>query len=137
MRSLVWRALADGAVGFSTGLQHVPGPTPQAQVDELARVAGNAGGLYASHMRNEGTALEAAIEETIRVGEATSCRVQISHLKVDSPSHWGASQKALALVDAARARGLSIAVDQYACTAAARPSPSAFPHGRWTVERLA
>ena len=96
MRSLVWRAMTDGAVGFSTGLQYVPGTyaaTPE--LIELARVAGNAGGVYASHMRNEGTALEAAIEETIRVGEAGGCRVQISHLKVDSPSHWGASQKAL------------------------------------------
>jgi len=52
----------------------------------LARIAGNAGGLYASHMRNEGTNLEDAVEETIRVGETAMCRVQISHLKVDSPS---------------------------------------------------
>ena len=92
MQSLVWRAMADGAVGFSTGLQYVPGTYAQTpELIELARVAGNAGGIYASHMRNEGTALEEAIEETIRVGEAGGCRVQISHLKVDSPSHWGAS----------------------------------------------
>ena len=78
MKSLVWRAMADGAVGFSTGLQYVPGTyakTPE--IIELARVAGNAGGLYASHMRNEGTALEKSIAETIRVGEiarAAACR---------------------------------------------------------------
>ena len=92
MKSLVWRAMADGAVGFSTGLQYVPGTyakTPE--IIELARVAGNAGGVYASHMRNEGTELEKAVEETIRVGELAMCRVQISHLKVDSPSRWGAS----------------------------------------------
>ena len=60
MKALVWKAMADGAVGFSTGLQYVPGTyskTPE--IIELARVAANAGGLYASHMRNEGTALEA------------------------------------------------------------------------------
>ena len=52
--------MADGAVGFSTGLQYVPGTYAQApEIIELARVAGNAGGLYASHMRNEGTELEA------------------------------------------------------------------------------
>ena len=107
MKSLVWRAMADGAVGFSTGLQYVPGTYAQTrEIIELARVAGNEGGVYASHMRNEGTALEAAIAETIRVGEMTGCRVQISHLKVDSPSRWGASAKALALIDAARARGV-------------------------------
>ena len=103
MRSLVWRAMADGAVGFSTGLQYVPGTyakTPE--IIDLARVAGNAGGVYATHMRNEGTALEAAVEESIRVGLTTGARVQISHLKVDSPSRWGASEKALAMIDAAR-----------------------------------
>ena len=97
----------DGAVGFSTGLQYVPGTyskTPE--IVELARVAANEGGLYASHMRNEGTALEAAIQETLRVGEATGARVQVSHLKVDSPSRWGASAKALAMIDAARGRGI-------------------------------
>jgi N-acyl-D-amino-acid deacylase len=133
MRSLVWRAMTDGAVGFSTGLQYVPGTyaaTPE--LIELARVAGNAGGIYASHMRNEGTALEAAIEETIRVGEAGGCRVQISHLKVDSPSHWGASQKALGLIDAARARGLAIAADQYAYTAASSSLGIRFPS--WALE---
>ena len=133
MRSLVWRAMADGADGFSTGLQYVPGTyaaTPE--LIELARVAGNAGGVYASHMRNEGTALEAAIEETIRVGEAGGCRVQISHLKVDSPSRWGDSQKALALIDAARARGLTIAADQYAYTAASSNLGIRFPS--WALE---
>ena len=94
--------MADGAVGFSTGLQYVPGTYAQTwEIIELARVAGNEGGVYASHMRNEGTALEEAVTETIRVGEMTGCRVQISHLKVDSPSRWGASAKALALIDAA------------------------------------
>ena len=72
MKSLVWKAMADGAVGFSTGLQYVPGTYAQApEIIDLARVAANAGGIYASHMRNEGTALEEAIAETIRVGEMT------------------------------------------------------------------
>ena len=70
MKALVWRGMADGAVGFSTGLQYVPGTYAQTwEIIELARVAGNEGGVYASHMRNEGTALEEAVTETIRVGE--------------------------------------------------------------------
>ena len=57
MKSLVWKAMADGAVGFSTGLQYVPGTYAQTpEIVDLARVAANAGGIYASHMRNEGTA---------------------------------------------------------------------------------
>jgi N-acyl-D-amino-acid deacylase len=133
MKSLVWRAMTDGAVGFSTGLQYVPGTyarTPE--IIDLARIAANAGGVYASHMRNEGTALEAAVAETIQVGAATGARVQISHLKVDSPSRWGASAKALDLIDAARARGIVVEADQYAYTAASSTLSIRFP--AWSLE---
>lgn len=133
MRSLVWRAMVDGAVGFSTGLQYVPGTYAAApEIMDLARVAGNAGGVYATHMRNEGTALEAAVDESIRVGTATGTRVQISHLKVDSPSRWGASEKALALIDAARSRGVDVMADQYAYTAASSTLGIRFP--AWALE---
>lgn len=133
MKALVWKGMADGAVGFSTGLQYVPGTyskTPE--IIELARVAGNAGGLYASHMRNEGTELEESITEAIRVGTSSGARVQISHLKVDSPSRWGASERALALIDAARARRLDIEADQYAYTAASSSLGIRFPS--WALE---
>lgn len=119
MKSFVWKGMADGAVGFSTGLEYVPGTYAQvAEILELARVAANAGGLYASHMRDEGRELEPAVEETIRIGEETMCRVEISHLKVDSPTRWGASGAALSLIDAARKRGIDVTADQYAYTAA-------------------
>lgn len=133
MKSLVWKAMADGAVGFSTGLQYVPGTyATQPEIIELARVAASAGGVYASHMRNEGTDLEAAVAETIRVGEATGARVEISHLKVDSPKAWGASGRALALIDAARAKGISVEADQYAYTAAGSSLGIRFPS--WVLE---
>ena len=133
MKSLVWRAMADGAVGFSTGLQYVPGTYAKTgEIIELARVAGNEGGVYASHMRNEVTALEEAVAETIRVGEMSGCRVQISHLKVDSPSRWGASAKALALIDDARRRGTAVEADQYAYSAASSSLGIRFPS--WAIE---
>ncbi len=98
MKSFVWKAMADGAVGFSTGLQYVPGAyAHQPEIIELAHVAADAGGIYASHMRNEGTELEEAIAETIRVGEAAGARVQISHLKVDSPAPLGRQRGSLAV----------------------------------------
>jgi N-acyl-D-amino-acid deacylase len=133
MKALVWKGMADGAVGFSTGLQYVPGTyskTPE--LIELARVAANAGGLYASHMRNEGTALEESVDEALQIGYAAGARVQISHLKVDSPSRWGASEKALALIDAARARGREVEADQYAYTAASSSLGIRFPS--WALE---
>jgi N-acyl-D-amino-acid deacylase len=133
MKALVWKAMADGAVGFSTGLQYVPGTyskTPE--IIELARVAGNAGGVYASHMRNEGTTLEASIQEALRIGEASGARVQISHLKVDAPNRWGASAKALAMIEAARKRGVDVQADQYAYTAASSNLGIRFPS--WALE---
>jgi N-acyl-D-amino-acid deacylase len=133
MEQLVAKAMADGAVGLSTGLQYVPGT--YAEPDEivaLARVAAAAGGLYATHMRNEGTALEAAVAESIAVGERAGCPVQISHLKVDAPSHWGASARALALIDAARARGVQVAADQYLYDAASSTLGIRFPS--WALE---
>jgi N-acyl-D-amino-acid deacylase len=128
MRSLVWRAMADGAIGFSTGLQYVPGTyASPAEIVELARIAANAGGVYATHLRNEGTELEAAIEETLRVGATTRARVQISHLKVDSPGRWGASVQALDMLDRARSRGIEVLADQYAYTAASSSLGIRFP----------
>jgi N-acyl-D-amino-acid deacylase len=133
MKSYVWKAMADGAVGFSTGLQYVPGTYAMLpEIIDLARVAANAGGVYASHMRNEGTELEQAITETIRVGDATGARVEISHLKVDSPNRWGASEKALAMIDAARAKGVEVTADQYAYTAASSTLGIRFP--AWALE---
>jgi N-acyl-D-amino-acid deacylase len=133
MKSLVWKGMADGAVGFSTGLEYVPGVYAHApEIIELARIAANAGGVYASHMRNEGTQLEEAIAETIRVGESTGARVEISHLKVDSPSRWGLSRKALAMIDAARAKGIDVRADQYAYDAASSGLSIRFPS--WALE---
>lgn len=133
MRSLVWKAMADGAIGFSTGLQYVPGTYAKSpEIIDLAQVATNAGGIYASHMRNEGTALEDAIAETIKVGELSKGRVEISHLKVDSPNRWGSSEKALAMIDAARQRGIDVRADQYAYTAASSTLGIRFPS--WALE---
>jgi N-acyl-D-amino-acid deacylase len=133
MKSLVFKAIADGAVGFSTGLQYVPGTYSRSwEIVELARVAANEGGLYATHMRNEGTALEEAIAESIRVAETLDMRLQISHLKVDSPSRWGASEAALKLIDEAQRRGVNVRADQYAYTAGSSSLSIRFPS--WALE---
>lgn len=133
MKAHVWRAMVDGASGFSTGLQYVPGVYADAvEITELARVAGRAGGVYASHMRNEGTEIEKSIAETLAVGTAAGARVQISHLKIDSPKRWGASVAALQLIDAARARGVDVLADQYVYTAASSSLSIRFP--AWALE---
>jgi N-acyl-D-amino-acid deacylase len=133
MKALVAQGMKEGAVGLSTGLQYTPGTwADPSEITELARVACGAGGLYASHMRNEGTEIEKSVAETIAVGESAGCRVEISHLKIDSPRNWGMSGKALAMIDAARSRGIDVHADQYAYTAAASSLSIRFPD--WVLE---
>jgi N-acyl-D-amino-acid deacylase len=133
MQLLVSKAMAEGAVGFSTGLQYVPGTyADHAEIAALAKTAATSGGLYATHMRNEGTELEAAVKEALDVGASADCPVQISHLKVDAPSRWGASAKALAMIDAARAKGMKVAADVYLYDAASSTLGIRFPS--WVLE---
>jgi len=133
MESLVARAMEAGAVGLSSGLQYVPGTyAATAEIAALARVAGQRGGVYATHMRNEGTTIETAVAEAIDIAEQARLPLQISHLKVDAPSRWGASARALEMIDAARARGLTVLADQYLYDAASSNLGIRFPS--WVLE---
>ncbi len=114
MRGLVARAMEEGAFGLSTGLFYVPGSfTGTDEVIALAAVAARYGGIYISHMRDEALRLLDSVRETIRIGEEAGIPVQMTHHKVIGRDMWGASVESLALVDAARARGIDITIDQY------------------------
>ena len=118
MRTLVAEAMAEGAFGLSTGLFYVPGSfTSTEEVIELSRVAAAHGGIYISHMRDEALLLLDSVRETIRIGEEAGIPVQMTHHKAISRDMWGRSADSLALVDAARARGVDITIDQYPYTA--------------------
>ena len=118
MRALVGRAMEEGALGLSTGLFYVPGTfTSTAEVIELAHVAAAHGGIYISHMRDEAQGLLDSVRETIRIGEEAGLPVQMTHHKVVGRDAWGLSVESLALVDAARSRGVDITMDQYPYTA--------------------
>ena len=133
MKDLVARAMSQGAIGLSTGLQYVPGAYAEtAEIVELAKVAAASGGIYASHLRNEGTEIDKAVDEAIAVGESARCPVQISHLKIDSPNQWGASRRVLAKMAAARKRGVQVHADQYAYEAASSGLSIRFPS--WALE---
>lgn len=118
MQALVAEGMAAGALGFSTGLIYDPGRhATTEEVIALARIAGEAGGLYATHMRDEGRGLLASIRETIRIGEEAGLPAQVSHHKAAGRDAWGLVRESLRLLDEARARGLDVTADQYPYTA--------------------
>jgi N-acyl-D-amino-acid deacylase len=114
MQSLVDRAMRDGAVGFSTGLEYVPGVySNTAEVVALAKAAAAHDGVYTSHMRDEGTHEIEAITEAVNVGKEAGMPVEISHLKIDRRRMWGASDKSLELIEKFRREGVDVVADQY------------------------
>jgi N-acyl-D-amino-acid deacylase len=118
MRQLVREAMVQGAVGVSTSLEYAP--APYAATDELialAREAAPYGGSYATHMRSEGDAIDAALEETFRIGREAGIAVEIWHLKVAGRDNWGRMGDIVARINAARAAGVDVAADTYAYTA--------------------
>ena len=114
MQQLVAKAMEEGAVGFSTGLIYIPGTySNSAEVVALAKAASKFGGVYASHMRDEGDKIEDAINEAVLVGKESGLRVELSHFKIDNRNLWGASTKSLALIEKYRREGVDVVVDQY------------------------
>jgi len=114
MEQLVAKAMQEGAVGLSTGLIYVPGTyskTPE--VVGLAKSAASFGGLYVSHIRDEGDHVIDAVNEAINIGRQAKIPVEISHFKVTYKPNFGRSKETLALVENARTEGLDVTIDQY------------------------
>lgn len=132
MEAIVDQAMADGAVGFSTGLLYVPGTyATTEEVVQLATVAASHGGLYASHIREQGALLHDSINEAVRVGREADTRVQISHFKVKGRARWGTIGSAIELVDNWRERGVDVVIDAYPYERASTNLGVTLP--RWAV----
>ncbi len=128
MEALVEQGMKDGAVGLSTGLIYVPGTYAKTdEITNLARIVARYGGLYATHMRNEGEKVGDAIRESIQIGEQAGLPVEISHFKISSKKMWGQTPMTIGLVRDARARGLMVTVDQYVYTASSTSLDSRMP----------
>jgi putative CocE/NonD family hydrolase len=118
MKAIVDQAMREGAVGLSTGLIYLPGTFAKTEeIVALAKVASAHGGIYASHMRAETVKIFDALEELFRIAREAGIRAEVSHLKLSSPTAWGKADEVLAMLDRARAEGLSITHDLYAYTA--------------------
>jgi N-acyl-D-amino-acid deacylase len=118
MKALVREEMRDGAMGVSTSLQYAP--APYAKTEELialATEAAKAGGIYASHIRDEGNGIAGALDEAFRIGREAKIPVEIWHLKAAGKSNWGRMPEIVAKIEAARKSGLDVAANTYAYTA--------------------
>ena len=132
MDALVEQAMKDGAVGLSTGLEYLPGMFAKTdEIVELAKVAAKYGGVYATHMRNEGVDVKKSIAESLTIGEQANIPVEISHFKISDKTLWGHSDETLGMVRAARAKGMTVTVDQYAYPASSTSLDVRLPN--WAV----
>jgi N-acyl-D-amino-acid deacylase len=117
MRALVRRGMEAGAFGLSSGLFYTPGSFANTEeVIALAAVAGEFGGVYTSHIRDEGNysiGVVAAVEEVIRIAEEGHLVGIVSHMKALGPDNWGLSMPCTMRIDRARARGVQVFADQY------------------------
>jgi N-acyl-D-amino-acid deacylase len=118
MQQIVAMAMQEGAVGMSTGLIYIPGTyTKTPEIVSLAKIVAKYGGLYASHMRDEGDSVTQAINEALTIGREAGLPVQISHFKVSGQHNWGRSKETVAMIEAARKQGIEVTIDQYPYTA--------------------
>jgi N-acyl-D-amino-acid deacylase len=117
MQALVRRGMEQGAFGLSSGLFYTPGSYARTEeVIALAGVAGERGGVYTSHIRDEGdygAGLIAAVQEVIRIADEGRVTGIVSHMKALGPDNWGLSMAATMRIDQARARGVPVFADQY------------------------
>ncbi|MDP3768119.1 MAG: amidohydrolase family protein, partial [Dehalococcoidia bacterium] len=119
MRGWTEQAMAQGACGLSTGLIYRPGRwSDTEEVIRLAEMTAPFGGIYATHMRNEGANLLRSVDETVRIGKEAGCGVHISHHKASGKANWGLVKDSLAKIDALVAAGEDITLDVYPYTAA-------------------
>lgn len=133
MKGLVERGMRDGAYGLSSGLKYAPGVyADTGEVVELCKVVSRYGGIYATHIRNQGSHLIESVEEAITIGRESDVPVQVAHLKVKGRANWGKSANMLRLIEEAREKGLDITYDQYPYEAASTGAFAITP--KWARE---
>ena len=114
MARLVEQGLQEGAFGLSTGLEYDVGyASTTEEIIALARIAARHGGLYVSHIRDEGDRMLEALEEALRIGREANIPVHISHIKLATVSMWGKARDVVARIERARREGMDVTADAY------------------------
>ena len=128
MTAIVDTLMEQGALGVWTALEYAP--ASYSKTDELialAKAARRHGGIYASHMRNEGVHIDAALNELFQIAKQANIPAEVSHLKLSGRQNWGRMPRVLARIDSARAAGLDVTADQYPYVRAATSLDASIP----------
>ena len=117
MEALVEEAMQQGALGLSSQVMMPPGSLATTEdIIQLAKVAGRLGGLYSTHIRNEGTGVFESVKEAIEIGEKANLPVDVIHLKIADQQYWGRMNEVVALIENARKRGVNVQANVYPYT---------------------
>ncbi len=128
MRELVRQAMEAGALGVASSLIYPPGSFADTEeLIALSEVAAEYGGMYISHMRDEGANMLEAIEELITIAREADIRAEIYHFKASGQPNWPLFDQAVAMVERARAEGLQITADVYTYPAGSTGLNAAIP----------
>ena len=110
--------MREGAMGLSTSLLMPPSNLiTTAQLIELAKVARQYGGIYSTHMRDEGAGVFRSVEESIDIGKGANIRVDIIHLKIADKKFWGQMNEIISMINKARTKGYDVRANVYPYTA--------------------
>ncbi|MEZ6061294.1 MAG: D-aminoacylase [Planctomycetaceae bacterium] len=117
MKELLAQAMQDGALGLSTQVMTPPGSLATTDdLIELAKVAKQYGGIYSSHIRNEGLGVFDAVEEAITVGERAEIPIDIIHIKIADQVYWGRMSEIVSRIEQARRDGIQVQANVYPYT---------------------
>ena len=133
MAALLDKEMADGAWGMTLGLGYAPGVfADQEELNAMGEVIAKYDGIIASHMRNQGAEIIAALEEMYEINRKTGAKVHISHLKSSGKEQWGWAPKIWEYIKQAQKNGIAVTADMYPYTAAATGITNILP--KWTLE---
>ncbi len=133
MEAIVDQAMRDGAIGISTSLIYVPAMySTTEEIIALARVAARYGGMYFTHIRDEGAKIDSALDEAFRIGREAKIPVNIWHLKIGGRANWGRMPAIIDRIAAARAEGLDVSANVYPYPASSTSLSTLAPD--WAME---
>jgi N-acyl-D-amino-acid deacylase len=133
MEDIVDQAMRDGAIGLSTSLIYLPAMySTTGEIVAMARVAAKYGGVYFSHIRDEGDHIDDALDEAFTIGRLTGIPINIWHLKTGGRANWGRMPHVIERIEAARAEGIDVAANVYPYAASGTSLSTLAPD--WALE---